>query len=95
MKSGRVILWVLPLFALLSGCHMLRSKSCHGTQPYQQAKSVPPLAVPPGLDAPDTTNALRLPTLNEPPPPPRRGAPPSRDEPPPFKVQPQPKTPEA
>jgi hypothetical protein len=64
------------------------SKSCHASKaPYMQAKSVPPLTVPSGLDSPDTTNALRLPALNEPPPPPRHGGP-CLDEPPPFKVQP-------
>jgi hypothetical protein len=48
---------------------------------------VPPLIIPSGLDAPDTTNALRLPTLNEPAPPRRSGKQPCLDEPPPFKVQ--------
>ena len=87
------------LLPLVSGCHFFRSasaKACHGPQPYQQAKSVPPLKIPPGMDAPDTTNALRLPTLSEPPPPPRKGKDPCLDEPPPFKVtQPATKTPQA
>ena len=81
--------WMILLLALLleaSGCRSWRSKTCHGPQPYQKATSVPPLVIPPGLDAPDTTNALRLPQLNEPAPPPRSGKQPCLDEPPPFKV---------
>jgi len=51
--------------------------------------------VPPGLDAPDTTNALRLPVLNEPAPPPRGAKQPCLDEPPPFKVPQPARTPQA
>jgi uncharacterized lipoprotein len=96
VARGAVLL--LLLLPLMSGCHWFRSataKSCHAPQPYQQAKSVPPLKIPPGLDAPDTTNALRLPTLNEPPPPPRKGNAPCLDEPPSFKVTQPAKTPQA
>jgi hypothetical protein len=89
------MLCLMTLLATVSGCHALRGKSCHGTQSYMKAKSVPPLAVPPGLDAPDTTNALRLPNLTEPPPPPRHGDQPCLDEPPSFKVPQQSKTPQA
>jgi len=80
----------VPLLAALGACHSWRGvgKSCHGKQPYMQAKTVPSLTVPPGLDAPDTTNALRLPTLNEPSTPARHGSEPCLDEPPPYKVQP-------
>jgi hypothetical protein len=58
-------------------------------------RSVEPLKIPTGLDAPDTTNALRLPQLNEPAPPPRRGKVPCLDAPPPFKVQQAARTPSA
>ncbi len=50
------------------------------------ATSVPPLKIPPGLDAPDTTSALRLPALNEPPPPARGRKDPCLDDPPSFKI---------
>jgi len=87
------------MLSLLSGCHVFRgasAKACHGAQPYQKAQSAPPLKIPPGVDAPDTTNALRLPALNEPAPPPRKGKQPCLDEPPPFKVtQPPAKVPQA
>ena len=79
---------ILLLVVLLgaSGCRSIRNKSCHKPQPYTKATSVPPLIIPSGLDAPDTTNALRLPQLNEPGPPPRTGKQPCLDEPPSFKV---------
>jgi len=88
---ARVLLFLAALLAL-NGCHYFHSMSCHGGQPYQNAKSEPPLKIPPGLEAPDTTGALRLPRLSEPPPPARKGKDPCLDEPPPFKVQ-QPKAP--
>ncbi len=97
MRSGRVAAVLLVLLPLV-GCHVFRNaaaKACHGPQPYQKAQSVPPLKIPTGLDAPDTTNALRLPALNEPPPPPRTGKQPCLDEPPPFKVTQPAKTPQA
>jgi hypothetical protein len=80
--------WLVPALLSLSGCKALSSNSCHAAQQaYMQAQSVAPLKVPTGLDAPDTTNALRIPTLNEPPPPPRHGKDPCLDEPPSFKVR--------
>ncbi len=98
MRSARAVGVLLLLAPLVSGCHVFRSasaKACHNPQPYQKAQSVPPLKVPAGLDAPDTTNALRLPALNEPAPPPRKGREPCLDEPPPFKVTQPAKTPQA
>jgi hypothetical protein len=54
------------------------------------AKSVPALTVPAGLDAADTGSALKIPRLNEPAPPARKGNDPCLDAPPPFST---PKTP--
>jgi uncharacterized lipoprotein len=84
----RSILWLVPLLAVLSGCHPFRhfTHACHKPQGYMKAASVPPLRIPAGLEAPDATNALHLPALNEPAPPPRTGQQPCLDEPPPFKV---------
>ena len=93
-----VVLLLLLLLPLMSGCHTFRNasaKACHGPQPYQKAQSVPPLTIPSGLDAPDTANALRLPALNDPAPPPRKGKQPCLDEPPPFKVTQPAKAPQA
>ena len=98
MKFDRRIVLFLLLLPLVSGCHLFRSasaKACHSPQPYQKAQTVPPLKVPSGLDAPDTTNALRLPTLNQAGPPPRSGKQPCLDEPPPYKVPQPAKTPQA
>ena len=88
MKAVRLLLWLAPLLALLAGCHPFRhyTYACHKKQPYMEATSIPGLKIPPGLDPPDTTNALHLPALNEPAPPPRKGQEPCLDEPPPFKV---------
>jgi uncharacterized lipoprotein len=78
----------LVLVLPLGGCHWLRhANACHNPQPYMAAKSVAPLKVPAGLDAPETGNALHIPTLNEPAAPPRSGKDPCLDAPPAFKVR--------
>lgn len=90
MKALRSLLWGAPLLAVLSGCHLHPFRhltyACHKKQPYMQASSIAPLKIPAGLDAPDTTNALHLPALNEPAAPARAGQQPCLDEPPPYKV---------
>lgn len=90
MKSKTVgaLIVLAPLLVGAAGCHPFRhfAYACHKKQVYMQASSVAPLKIPPGLEAPDTTNALRLPQLNEPAPPPRTGHQPCLDEPPPYKV---------
>jgi hypothetical protein len=70
----------------LAGCHrgILRGHACNKPQAYASAQSIPPLKVPPGIDAPDTHAALRIPDLNEPAPPPRSLREPCLDEPPPY-----------
>jgi uncharacterized lipoprotein len=98
MLTGAVRLLALgALLLTLAGCHPFRSLTytCHKRQPYQGQVSVPPLVIPAGLDAPDTSNALHLPTLNEPAPPPRKGREPCLDEPPPYKVPKPPPAPQA
>jgi uncharacterized lipoprotein len=98
MKSAWRIVGLGPALLIVSGCHLVRAVSahaCHDTQTYMKATSVAPLRIPAGLDAPDTTNALRLPQLNEPAPPPRRGKEPCLDAPPSFKVQQPARTPAA
>src|SRR5215469_14704542 len=98
MKFVRGSLLLLLLLPLVGGCHFFwgaSAKACHSPQAYQKAQIVPPLKIPSGLDAPDTTNALRLPTLKEPAPTPRSGKQPCLDEPPPYKVTKPAKTPQA
>jgi uncharacterized lipoprotein len=90
MNSAWRIVGLGVLILAVGGCHMVRAinaGSCHTAQTYMKERSVPPLNIPAGLDAPDATNALRLPQLNEPAPPARRGKEPCLDYPPPFKVQ--------
>ena len=80
----------LALLLGVSGCHLFKNKlsykSCNERQSYAGERSVAPLKIPLGMDAPDTANALRLPPLNEPAPPPRARNAPCLDEPPSFKV---------
>jgi uncharacterized lipoprotein len=88
MKSVLRLGLILAAAVSLMGCHALtsRTNACHNKQPYMAATSVPPLKMPPGLDVPDTTNALHIPDLKEPTPPPRKGKDPCLDEPPAYKV---------
>ena len=92
MKVVLKVGMILALSVALSGClHPIRALkarafSCHNKQPYMASESVAPLKIPPGLDQPDTTNALHIPDLKEPAPPPRSGHDPCLDEPPSFKV---------
>jgi len=98
MKSVWRIVTVATLLVPLSGCHLVRgisTSACNDTQGYMKQRSVDPLKIPAGLDAPDTTNALRLPQLNEPAPPPRRRKTACLDAPPPFKVPQPTRTPSA
>jgi uncharacterized lipoprotein len=66
-------------FLILGGCsvaalmlgscswmHRNRVSSCRETTLVTEARNLPPLKVPPGLDAPDTRNAIKVPELNEP-----------------------------
>jgi hypothetical protein len=81
---------LLALSALaLPGCRSLGS-SCHDPQLYATAQTTRPLGIPPGLDAPDTRNALQIPELKEPAPPPRKPGQPCLDAPPQYEVVKQP-----
>jgi uncharacterized lipoprotein len=50
-----------------------------------EAKNMPPLKMPPGLDAPDTRNAIKVPPLDEPERP-RAAGDPCLSQPPSFKT---------
>jgi uncharacterized lipoprotein len=62
------LLVTAALLLSLSGCSWMHrgSKSCHEPPVGGEAKNMPPLKVPPGLDAPDTRNAIKVPPLDEP-----------------------------
>lgn len=74
----------------LGGCktlhHITHSDNCNKPQPYMGATSIPPLTVPQGLDAPDTSHALDVPKLDGPAPPPRGESDPCLAAPPSFNV---------
>jgi uncharacterized lipoprotein len=58
--------------ALMSGCHLFSklTPDCHTAQEYQRAGQTAPLKVPPGLDSPNTKDALVIPTVELAAPPP-------------------------
>jgi uncharacterized lipoprotein len=63
--AGSLVVAVLAL-GLASGCKS-RMESCHqSNKDYAGAKELPPLKAPPGLDTPNTRNALKVPTLSTP-----------------------------
>lgn len=71
--------------ALLGACRALGGGgACHKPQPYATAENGAPLKIPPGLKSPDTSQALRIPDLNEPEPPPPKKTDPCLDAPPPY-----------
>ena len=86
MRLCLIALTAACLCCTLSGCKVLRGlNSCNRPQPYLGAGSEPPLKVPAGMDAFDTSGALKLPALNEPAPPPRGPRDPCLDAPPSFR----------
>jgi uncharacterized lipoprotein len=63
--AGTLLIAVLAT-GLASGCKS-RMESCHqSNKDYAGAKELPPLKAPPGLDTPNTRNALKVPPLNTP-----------------------------
>jgi uncharacterized lipoprotein len=64
------LLLAAALLLSLSGCswmhHGKHSAKCREPAVGGVAKDMPPLKVPPGLDAPDTRNAIKVPPLDEP-----------------------------
>jgi uncharacterized lipoprotein len=77
-----------------SGCswmHRNRISSCRELTVVDQANTIAPLRVPPGLDAPDTRNAIKVPELNEPERP-RLPTDPCLSRPPSYKIEAKPET---
>jgi len=96
-KMAALMLLAVAVLAT-AGCNPFRRSSeaalCTQDEALAKAESVPPLKIPPGLESPDTSNALRIPELNTPEPPPRTVAQGCLDEPPPFQIN-KPSPPEA
>jgi hypothetical protein len=62
----KLLPWLmLAVLAALGGCRSF--SACQSPEELAEGgKTIPPLRVPVGLEAPDTTGALRIPELNEP-----------------------------
>lgn len=67
MRIVGILLVSLLATASLSGCFKSKLTHCSQTnEDYAGAREMPPLQAPPGLDAPNTRNALKVPPLNTP-----------------------------
>ena len=91
MKTGTLCFTLLAV-TLTAGCNPFRRNSadaelCREPEGYANAAEEPSLRVPPGLQAPDTRNALRIPDLNTPAPPQRTKEQGCLDQPPPYTVE--------
>ena len=83
MRIAAILLIFALAISALSGCKS-RLVSCRQTgEQFAGAQEVPPLQAPPGLEAPDTRNALKVPPLSTPERP-RGKDEPCLDAPPPF-----------
>jgi uncharacterized lipoprotein len=73
MRFDRIVM-IVAAAVTMSGCALLGKlqPNCHKPQEYQAAREVPPLIVPEGLDKPNTSGALVVPTVQLAPPPPGR-----------------------
>jgi uncharacterized lipoprotein len=66
MRIAVILLVTVLSAAMFSGCKS-GIQSCHQSdKDYAGAAEIPPLQAPPGLAAPDTRNALKVPPLNTP-----------------------------
>jgi len=66
MRISAVLLASVVGLSVLSGCKS-PLRACHeSNEDYAGAKEMPPLQAPPGLEMPETRNALKVPPLNTP-----------------------------
>ena len=66
MRIAGLIFAAVLATVLATGCKT-RAVSCkQDNKAYVAAREVPPLKAPPGLEAPNTRNALKVPELNTP-----------------------------
>ena len=63
--AGIFVLSVLAV-ASLAGCKTKLESCSQDNKDYAGAREMPPLKAPPGLDPPDTRNALKVPPLDTP-----------------------------
>jgi uncharacterized lipoprotein len=67
-RNGRLLLAGLALLPLLASCSWLgrASNTCREPQIPADPQNLPALKAAPGLEAPDTRNAVKIPALSEP-----------------------------
>ncbi len=66
MRIAGIIFVALLSTTLSTGCVKKLSECKQSNKDYAGAKEMPPLKAPPGLQDPDTRNALRVPPLETP-----------------------------
>ena len=66
MRMAGIVFVALLSVTLASGCSNRITSCKQSNKDYAGAKEMPPLKAPPGLEDPDTRNALRVPPLNTP-----------------------------
>ena len=102
MRKSLTVAVALPLVVLAmlvtAGCNPFRRTAfkdevCKEPEGYAQATEAKMLAIPAGLESPDTRNALRIPDLSTPEPPARKRGQGCLDEPPSYTLPPKPKEP--
>ena len=64
MRIAAISLACVLSIAALSGCKSRMSSCSQTDKDYAGAEEMPPLKAPPGLDAPNTRNALKVPPLS-------------------------------
>ena len=66
MRIAGIFALSILIAAGLAGCKT-KAESCkQSNKDYAGAREMPPLKAPPGLDAPDTRNSLKVPPLDAP-----------------------------
>jgi uncharacterized lipoprotein len=66
MRIPAILFASVLVLLVLPGCKHRGATCKQDNKDYVGAKELPPLKAPPGLDAPDTRNALKLPPLDTP-----------------------------
>ncbi|MGH8262724.1 MAG: hypothetical protein ACRETU_01480 [Steroidobacterales bacterium] len=65
--KARLAAALIALAGLTSSCSMFHpAKDCEKPQAYESSQSIARLKIPPGLDAPDTKEALAIPEVSAP-----------------------------
>jgi uncharacterized lipoprotein len=66
MRNAVIVLSSVLALSALAGCGKRMATCRQDNKDYVGAPELPPLKAPPGLEAPNTRNALKVPPLNTP-----------------------------